>query len=226
MRIRIFGVILAWLVLVGVASAQVPVVGNQGVVALPPSGAIFFITSGTCPAGTTQAADLVGKTLFGTSAANADVGGTGGSDSITPAGTIAYPANVPGFTGTALGNHKHSVTAAGTVAWPSAPTNVPTYTWAIGTLAISNHTSVSSKQGSAAGNVVTTNTHSFTGSAGGTIAWPAKVPVFSGSAVDSADVSAGTPAGSVAWPANPPTLSGTSFDNRSAYIKVIFCRVD
>ncbi len=41
------------------------------------------VTTGTCPAGYTEVAGLNGKFLLGTLAANKDIGGTGGSDTIT-----------------------------------------------------------------------------------------------------------------------------------------------
>ena len=44
------------------------------------TGVIVMIASGTCPASFTEVAGLNGKTLFGTIAANGDVGTTGGSD--------------------------------------------------------------------------------------------------------------------------------------------------
>lgn len=157
-----------------------------------PTGAIVLIDTGACPAGTAEVSGLDGKTLVGTLAANGDVGGTGGSDSITPAGTngaqtIAWPAGVPTFSGSALGTHSHG----------------------FGTIAVAAHTVVATKQGASAGNVVTTGTHSVSGS--------------------TASVSAGTPAGTIAWPAGVPTVgvpsfTGTSFDNRSAFTKVIFCK--
>lgn len=54
-----------------------------------PSGSIVFITSGTCPPGYSEVSALSARTLEFTVAANANVGTTGGSDTITPAGTIA-----------------------------------------------------------------------------------------------------------------------------------------
>lgn len=53
-----------------------------------PSGMIAFIDNGTCPAGFTEVASLDGKVIRGTVASHADVGGTGGSDTATPTGTI------------------------------------------------------------------------------------------------------------------------------------------
>lgn len=66
-----------------------------------PSGANIFIDSGTCPAGYTENTALNGKTLIGTLAANGNVGTTGGSDSLTPAGTISAINQVI--------NHTHTV---------------------------------------------------------------------------------------------------------------------
>ena len=80
----------------------------------------------------------------------------------------------------------------------------------------------------------------------GTIAWPGGVPTFTGGAVTSSSASVGasgrgatsatltpmththsvTASGTVAWPASGPTLTGTSFDNRSAYVKVLFCQAN
>jgi len=73
-----------------------------------PVGSILLIVSGSCPAGFAEETTLNGKTLFGTVAANADVGGIGGADSITPAGTVSQPT----FTGNALAGHVHSFTGA------------------------------------------------------------------------------------------------------------------
>ena len=180
--------------------------------ALPPSGAIFFITSGTCPTGTTEASDLNGKTLFGTLAANKDVGATGGSDTITPAGansapaftgsaatstgtsggtpagTISYPANVPGFTGgAATSTGTSGGTPAGTISYPA---NVPSFS----------------------GGAVDSSEVSG-GTPAGSVAWPVGVPAFTGSSVTSGAQTGGTPAGTIAWPAGVPTFTGTSSTN-------------
>lgn len=93
-----------------------------------PAGSILLIKSGTCPTGYAEESDLDGKTLVGTLAAHANVGTTGGTDSITPSGSnsahaftgtawsapaISWPAGVPTFTGDAITsviNHTHTVT--------------------------------------------------------------------------------------------------------------------
>jgi hypothetical protein len=122
-----------------------------------PSGVIMFIDSGTCPAGWTEVTAFNGKTIFGTLAANSDVGGTGGSDTITPAGTNGALT----FTGTALGTHFHG---AGTYAADSSTgaskrgTTNDTLTQSHG------HTISGSSEAKTAGTPEgTVNTPSFTG---------------------------------------------------------------
>lgn len=96
-----------------------------------PAGLITMSLT-TCPSGWSEATELNGVMVRGTLAANGDVGTTGGSDSITPAGTI----NTQTFTGAGLGTHLHGVgtyangnesahTHGGpTVSWPvGVPTN-------------------------------------------------------------------------------------------------------
>lgn len=79
-----------------------------------PSGMITMILSGACPVGFTEAVGLSGFGVIGTTTLAGNVGTTGGSDNITPAGTVAAPT----FTGSALGTHSHGV---GTLA-ASSPT--------------------------------------------------------------------------------------------------------
>jgi hypothetical protein len=203
------------------------------------SGVIFFITSGACPSGTTEATDLAGKTLFGTLVANSDVGTTGGADAITPAGTNTAPA----FTGSAATSTGVSGgTPAGTIAWPAG---VPTFTGAAFS-SIINHThpitlnllggatddTAAPFPGLDASTLVST---AITGSSAtssnpaggvasitpaGTIAWPAGVPTFSGTGLATHTHST-TATGTVA----APTFTGTAFDNRPSFVRVIFSRV-
>lgn len=70
-----------------------------------PTGAILLIDSGTCPAGFAEVAGLSTRFPIGTVAANADVGGTGGSNTHTATGTNS----VPTFTGAALAAHAHEL---------------------------------------------------------------------------------------------------------------------
>src|SRR5208282_505576 len=73
------------------------------------SGMLFMITSGTCPSFATEVDALSGVMIQGTTAANGDVGTTGGSNSITPTGTNGSVNFTPaGTNGTA------SFTPAGT----------------------------------------------------------------------------------------------------------------
>jgi hypothetical protein len=87
-------------------------------------GMIVMITSGTCAPGFAEAAELNGFMVRGTVAANGNVGTTGGSDTVTPAGTVSQPTftgnllagHLHIFTGAALGTHTH--TAVSTVPLP------------------------------------------------------------------------------------------------------------
>lgn len=65
-----------------------------------PSGLIVLILSGTCPTGFTQETALNGKFTLGTVAANADIGTTGGSDTITTVLNHTHPVTDPGHTHT------------------------------------------------------------------------------------------------------------------------------
>jgi len=77
---------------------------STGPISLP-SGALILKVSGTCPLGTTENITLNGRTVVGTTVANGDAGTTGGSDTITPAGTISALT----FTGSALATHSHEL---------------------------------------------------------------------------------------------------------------------
>jgi hypothetical protein len=178
-----------------------------------PAGLITLILSGTCPSGFSEVSALNGKTLIGTLAANGNVGTTGGADTITPAGTVAAPV----FIGAALSTHSHTISG--------------------GTGAISAGTPAGTNAASATtGNCAATNIAAGTGA---TTACKAVAPnlavtaqVFTGSAMPThlhgtgtlgtANVSAGTPAGTNSAPA----FTGTNFDNRSAFVRVIFCSKD
>lgn len=189
-----------------------------------PAGAIIFIAAGPCPATYTEYAALNGRMLRGTVAANANVGTTGGADSVTPTFTGSSATSSAVSAGTPAGtNSTGTVTPLGTVAWPVA---VPTYTGTVNTLAVTAHTVVATKQGAAAGNVVTTGTHAITGVPGGTVAWPAGVPTLTGSSsVTSAPVFTGTALGTHA---HTITATGTisAVDTRAAYTNLIACLKD
>ena len=89
-------------------AADVAAVVSSGM----PSGAIVFVTSGSCPPGTSEATELNGRVALGTLAANANVGTTGGADTITPA--VADHASHT-HTYTQIVNHTHPL-ATGTTA--------------------------------------------------------------------------------------------------------------
>jgi hypothetical protein len=157
---------------------------------------ILSLTS--CPTGYTEATELNGKTLVGTLAANKDVGTTGGADNITPAGT----------------------NAAITAGTPSGTNSALTFTGTPFTSVI-NHTHAVTSVGSAAtGGTTNLTGASDTSSTTATAANPA------------GGVSSITPAGTINIPTftgnalgtHNHTFTGTQFDNRSAYVKVIFCR--
>ena len=204
-----------------------------------PAGLITLVYSGSCPAGYDEITELNGKTLVGTLAANKDVGTTGGANDITPAGTnaaisagtpagsnssltftgttwsapaIAWPAGVPTFAGNAITfteviNHTHAVTSVGSAATGST-TNLT---------GASDTSSTTATAANPSGGVA-----SFQKTPTGTISWPAGVPT----------IGAYTPLGTINTPTftgnalgtHNHTFTGTQFDNRSAFIKVIFCK--
>jgi hypothetical protein len=182
-------------------------------VASLPSGFIGLIVMGACPTGTSEVASLNAKTLVGTLAANGNVGGIGGVDAITPAGTVAAPT----FTGTALGTHLHSTGTYATSAHSGT---------AVADHAAHTHTFTQSANATTP-DLLTVNTAAAGVAASGTTGNPnatlthsvtqPSAHTLSGS---SEAVSAGTPAGSNSAPA----FTGTQFDNRSAFTRVIFCQ--
>lgn len=199
-RLAVWGaplVLLAWVA--ARQATQVPLVGGQGVVALPPSGAVFFVTSGTCPSGTTEAIDLVGRTVIGTGSAQQDVGHTGGTDTATPSGTVAAV-----FTGTPFSDvitHTHPVT----VTDPGHAHLTRRYLTATGTS--SGFTIDTSMSGTLADNTLPTKT--------------ATTGIMASASSPSGGVASITPGGTVS-----ATFTGTPLDNRAAFVKVIFCRVN
>jgi hypothetical protein len=170
-----------------------------------PTGFVGMVLSGTCPSGFAEVSALNGVLVRGTVAANGNVGTTGGSDSYTPQGSVAAPI----FTGASATT---SAVSAGT---PAGSNSVPTYTGALGTLAVTAHTVVATKQGAAAGNVVTTATHAFTGVPGGTVS----APTFTGSALGTHTHTL-TATGSN----SAPSFTGTPATVIPAYVNAIFCQ--
>lgn len=67
-----------------------------------PSGTLLpFTNIGSCPSGFSEATDLDDRFLLGTTFANADINTTGGSNSITPSGSIS-PINFTTITNVSL----------------------------------------------------------------------------------------------------------------------------
>lgn len=205
----------------------------------PPAGSILMISSGACPAGYAEATELNGVTVIGTLAANANVGTTGGADNVTPtftgsalgththaSGTLATSAHAGGtvdaHSGTAVGDH-----ASHTHTYTQVPNHVHVQNmpsgFTGGSALFATDTSVNGSTASylstanptggvATGTTAgpgTTLTHSVTQPSAHVFTQP-NAHTLSGS---TEAVSAGTSAG-----------TNSTLDNRSAFIRVIFCK--
>src|SRR5438094_673435 len=141
----LFVILLIALYKLTFAQDQVPVTNGYGTATAStalktinsiPSGAIVFFDSGSCPSGFTEVSGLNGKYILGTVSANSNVGTTGGSNSYTPAGSVAAPTftgsagTVPAQTFTGDSNTT-SATSAGT---PAGSVSAPTFTGSSGTV--------------------------------------------------------------------------------------------
>jgi len=215
-----------------------------------PSGMILLTLAAACPTGFSEVTALNGKFVLGTVAANSNVGTTGGSATITPAGTnaatsatpagtIAWPASVPtnataSFTPAGTNASITAGTPAGTNASVSAGTPAGTVSAIAASATAANVVTAGSGTNDAssvhthpaptfAGSALGTHTHVFTGSALAT-----HTHVFTGSA--------GTvPAQVVSWPVAvplfsgasltipPETFTGTPVNPAPPYVVVIFC---
>lgn len=188
-----------------------------------PAGAVVFVDSGTCPGGFAEVAGLAGRMILATIAAAGDVGTTGGSDSVTPSGsvsaptfagsagtvpaqTIAWPASVPTHSGTAA-SFSGSAWTPPAISWPAG---VPTFSGTPITQVI-NHTHGVTVTWNVQGGTTaaTTGTHVMTSTAtGGSARAPTTGDVVSATTANpSGGVASITPAGSVAWPAGVPTVA-------------------
>lgn len=168
-----------------------------------PTGFVGLVTSGTCPTGTSEVAALNGKTLFGTLAANGDVGAAVGADTITPAGTNSGGA-VSAHAGAAVADHaSHTHTYTDVIAHTHTVTSQTATT---GSATSYEHGVLDTSSAEAEATEVTGST----GVATGTTAGPSATLTHS-----------------VTQPSahtfTQPTFTGNQFDNRSAGIKVIFC---
>lgn len=164
-----------------------------------PSGLITLIETSVCPTGWTEVSALNGKTLIGTVAANKDVGTTGGLDNITPDGSLTMN------TFTDVINHTHTISITD-----------PGH----------NHT-----QNSFAPRIINSGTAGTVGVQGASAASNANASNAATTATNIANTtgitaSSSNPAGGVSSITPTGSFSGNSFDNRSAFIKVIFCKKD
>lgn len=202
------------------------------------SGSALLIFSGTCPDDYTESAALAGKTILGTVAANMDVGTTGGSDAITP--TVASlsaaaqtftgsSANTSGVSGGTPAGTNSALTFTGT-----ASTTVVNHvhTLATGTTATGNFSQVIGTVDTTSGGTGGTPTQTtlgtrsvatVNGAADYTPAGTINTPTFTGSALGT-HLHALTATGTNGASAVTGTLN--AFDNRSAWIKGIFCVKD
>lgn len=94
--------------------------------------------------------------------------------------TEATELNGKTLVGTLAANGNVGTTGSSDSIIPTGTVTAPTFTGTVNTLAVTAHTSVATKQGTAAGNVITTGTHTITGIPGGTNS----IPVFTGNAFD------------------------------------------
>lgn len=188
----------------GPSNAWVDITPSSG--GLPAN--LIVLTLTTCPSGYSEATELNGITVIGTLAANKDVGTTGGLDNVTPAGT-------------------NTAVSAGT---PSGTNSIPTFTGNASTDVV-NHVHTLATGTGTTGNfsqvIGTVDT-----SSGGTGGTPTQTTLGTRSVATVNGVALYTPTGSVTAPTftgsvlgtHNHTFTGTQFDNRSAFIRVIFCK--
>lgn len=194
-----------------------------------PSGGELLIFTGACPSGTTEDDTLNGQMVEFTTAANSNVGTTGGSNSITPEGTNSAPLLTmnpftPAGTNSAPALTMNPFTPAGSNSAPSLTMNpftpagtnsAPTFTGTLdttsavsaGTPAGTNSTASFSATGVDIGTTTTSHTISvFNGTtiASGTNTLSVPAETFTGTAL-ATHTHTVTPTGSV----SAPTFTGT-----------------
>lgn len=139
-----------------------------------PAGTIAWPAGVPTHSGITATTSGDGATVSNTTVGGAGVRNVGGHThtvNITSQGTVAWPAGVPTFAGTALGTHTHTLTPAGTISQPSFTGDAMSahgHTYDIGGWTMTQPTFT--------GTAMATHTHTFTPA--GTVAAPA----FTGSA--------------------------------------------
>jgi hypothetical protein len=152
-----------------------------------PAGVVVMVASGACPSGYTEVSALNGKMPLGTLDANANVGGTGGADNITPSAHAA----------TAVADH-----ASHTHTYTEVPNHVHPYcsqTATTGGATSYEHGTLDTSSAETECTEVTNNPSG--GVATGTTAGPSATLTHS-----------------VTQPSDHSAM-----DNRSAFVRVIFC---
>lgn len=205
------------------------------------SGDIVLRLSGSCGAGFTEVTSLDGFMLRGTTSANADAGQSGGTDAITPAGSVSTPT----FSGDALAGHAHATGtyaasahsgtavadhASHTHTYTEVPNHVHPYasqTATTGSASSYEHGAIDASSAAAEASITTNNPTGgvATGTTNGpsaTLTHSVTQPSAHTLSGSSESVSGGTPAGTV----SQPTFTGTQFDNKPAFKRVILCQKD
>jgi hypothetical protein len=219
-----------------------------------PSGLVVMTLSASgCPSGFTQLNSLNGQMIYGTEQANGDVDTTGGSASITPAGSNSAPAlSMNSYTPAGSNSAPTFIGTQDTTSAVSAGTPAGTNSTASFTPAGTNGTASFSATGVDIGTTTTSHTISvFNGttiaSGSNTLSVPAEVftgaagtvpaETFTGTALGththtvtptgtvSAPTFTGTPA-TLTGSVSAPAFTGTAFDPHPPYTKVIFCQAN
>jgi hypothetical protein len=186
-----------------------------------PTGAILLMASGTCPATYVEETSLDGRMPIGTLTAHADLGTTGGADTLTPAGTINAQtftgtlaslthsgANVTStFTGSAMGTHAHELPFQ--LATTTTTRQLAAATFGTGTSRAATAVSAAGTANTTSAAVALSQAVSA-GTPAGTVA----------NTITQASAHSYTPQGSV----SAASFTGSSAENRSAFAKVLFCR--
>jgi hypothetical protein len=175
-----------------------------------PSG-LILATVTTCPAGWTEQTSFAGRSPVATTVAAGDVGTTGGSDSVTPTtSAISLTAAAQTFTGTSSSvvlNHTHTVS----VTDPGHTHVVTSQTATTGGATSYEHGVLDTSSAEAEATEVT---------ASGTTGITASTANPGGGAASY------TPAGTNATSAVSGTVTLNALDNRSAWVKLIYCKKD
>lgn len=176
-----------------------------------PAGAIVLVATGTCPIGFTEVTALDGRTPIGTLAANANIGATGGSDNLTPAGSVSAPTFV-GTPFTDIINHTHTVTV-------TDPGHTHTQASHTHTQSVNSATTGGSSGYTPDTSTGTSVTSGYSTGSATPVINSATTGITATSANPAGGVTSITPAGTIGAPA----FTGNAADNRSAFTRVIFC---